>query len=204
MQRFALIALLVFAVPTHAGEAEDMSQVVDTHMVLEEVPQRLDALYAKTVESLAPVINDLGGTIIDKDAFQEALLGAFDEETIASMRELIASHYEDILAPDEIATLAEFYRSPEGVEWVERLVEDDALTDNTAEVLNGPLAPLKDHWQGMQVRVSEMRSQNEARLNDLLDLRRIAEIMAMDHIVAFETAEHRQKVLDGIEDYLTN
>ena len=56
----------------------------------------------------------------------------------------------------------------------------------------------------MKLRVSEMRHQNEAKLNDLLDLRRIADIMAMDHIIAFETEEHRHMILNGLEVYLTN
>lgn len=204
MKRFLILALLIFAVPAHADKAADMTLVIDTHMAMEEVPKRLDSLYTETADRLEPAIKELGGTIIDKDAFQDALLGDFDDETLASMRSQIASLYELILTPAEITTLADFYRSSEGAAWVDTLIEGKALTKDTTEFVAGPLAPLQDHWPVMQSRVSEMRSQNEKKLGALLDLRRIAEIMAMDHIVSFETEERRQMVLDGLEVYLTN
>ncbi len=140
----------------------------------------------------------LGAQIIDPDRFMAELMGDFEAELISKIRKTSAAAYQELMTDEEIAALADFYRSDAGQTLLARGLSEATLNEYNAFAREGAGAPILEHLHEIVATMEEMGPDVLARLKDLFSMARMADVMEMESVVKFEDESHRKVVVDAL------
>lgn len=201
--RYVLVfALLMFTLPTQANVQPDLDFVVDVHVQDTTALQNFDALLDKSVAEVEPAIENLGGTVSDRSAFKEALLGDINAKIMEVIRSHWLAEYQNVFSDEEIAQLAEFYRSAEWQSVASEFFSNGALPDDVETLKQGPFSIMIEHEADLDQSMPVLEAQVISELQSVYSLERFAEIFKMDGVVSFESEQQRQDVIDAIGEFL--
>lgn len=106
--------LLTLALPAGADPQADADYIVEQTMTREIFEGAIAAQRPLIVGALENDLRSQGITLSDKERFFDLFLEEFIEEFTASMRSQSAVIYLDAFTPEDLAAIAEFYRTPAG------------------------------------------------------------------------------------------
>ena len=181
-----------------ADTETDAAYILEQHLNSINSEEEFETLKQTALSEMHSNFDDLGAQIIDPDRFAEELFGEFETYFFSNLRETLAKTYQDFMTDEEIAALADFYRSDKGQELLRQGLSEDTLADNIAFIKGGAGAPLLRILFNSSARMDDFHDEITARLGEVFSLDRIADLMEMETIVVFESDEHRQYVVDGL------
>ncbi|WP_170398929.1 hypothetical protein [Ruegeria arenilitoris] len=193
--------LLGTTIPSLADPETDAQYILEQHSASNNFEERISALKRRALIHFEPFFQKLGAQIIDPDRFLDELLGDFEAEIFSDVRSTTVAAYLEILTDDEIAALADYYRSDEGQYLLAQGLTAETMFQYAALAFGGAYAPILEHMQELEVALDRVRPIVEARLEKKLTADRIADIMEMEDIVKFEDESRRQIVVDAMRQY---
>ena len=201
MKQKLLLASFLFFGTTVTGLSDPMSDasyIVEQHITSSNVEEKLDALSADVVAQMNPVFKNLGAHIIDPNRFKDVLMGDFAAELVSEISETAAAAFHEQLMDEELAALADYYRSDEGQALLARGFSSVTSNDYIKLMHEGAGAPVLEHIPEMLETMEAVENKTIARLDDVFALGRMADLMEMEGLVAFDDEARRQTVVDAL------
>lgn len=169
--RILLVSLLgMVPLSATAEPSDDATYIALIHLEQMRKSHGQAQIVDGIVTGVAESIERMGADIVDHDAFRTALTKKFTERSYDAAREAFSAAYREVLTPEELTALADFYRSPEGQALMAE--ERQALVLPTAAwlMLFGPVAPLREKRDELRNRMGVHFAENTEMLQDSLDL----------------------------------
>ena len=203
MKQFLTLAFcIVFGTtsPMTAETATDATYIVEQHIISGNYEKKFAIIAQDTLAIMRPAFERFGAEIINSDRFLGELVGDYHLEFMSRIQKEATIAYQEILAPEELTALANFYRSDEGQKLLAQGLSAETLNDSAAFFRVGPGESILEHMPKLLAHMNEPIREAQARINELFSMNRMAEIMEMKSIIKFEDESRRQIVVDSLRE----
>lgn len=183
------------------GQADmraDTAFIVNAMFASSHVDQRLAQLSEQSLMTVELGISHLGATIIDRDGFTKALLGDMDEQILEGVLANWVTMYEQVFTEAELADLATFFRSEQGQIWLAFNPSQKTLLPEEINFLTGGRADLMIRMPYALDNPETLAAEVRSVVKNFITMDRIADVLAQDTLVAFESETERQRVVDAL------
>lgn len=186
--------------PLIADPKEDATYIVEQHLISGNYDEKFKLLMQDTLANMTQSLERLGAKIIDPDRFLGLLVEDTHLEFMPKVREHAVSAFQDILTPEELASVASFYRSDEGQNFLEQSQSEETFQTYESILRDGPGEPLITHMPELLASMSEPIREWRARITELFSPHRMADILEMESVVEFVDENRRQRVVEALRE----
>lgn len=201
-QFFAFMTCLAIGTASfsRADTEEDAAYIVRQHMVLGDYEEKLELLSQSILAKVEPAFERLGAEIIAPDRLWDEIGGTYFQDLEQIIQENAIIAFQEVLAPEELALLANYYRSDEGQAFLVQSFTKEQLDTSAAFFQVGPGKPLLTRMPELLAVVNEPLLDALLPINELFSTDRMADIMEMKRVVHFEDECRRQSVVDALRE----